>query len=238
MVFALHHGLFRNVFGKGEFQMKSLTRVLLFIFCFAAVIALVVTSCSDSRLNQPGVSTNGSTNDILDDNDEQGPPPEQGGEDEYQLNHFTFDDAEPVQLTSKDTLIGFQSVTLNFSVDGRDRNFVFPDGFMPAYDDVLVNVRDGVNWEGENLEIYDLQPEYLAYRDPFILEFETGLTTPAETWMKADFSLYKALGGTYVFVEKGTIESDGMVRFELSGATSYAVISIVEKFTGTNPQMK
>jgi hypothetical protein len=211
--------------------MKELSKVLLISFGLAAILLFMCASCSDNgKVTDPGDDkTDDEFNSYDDqvDGDDSGPdrvgPPEYP-DDEFQIAHFTFDDAVPVTMSTEEKTIDAMGGIITVIVDGQDRSFTIPARLADLAGNVAVTVSKGTNLNGDNLEVYDLWPSNLAYAGPIELELVTNVTVPASMWTDPNFDFYRQFGDVYIGVASAKPDQNGHVSFMLNRSTTYAVV--------------
>jgi len=201
--------------------MKALSKAVAISLGIAAILLLIYTGCSDTA-NVPPTSTGVSTWWDGDNRDEAGPIDD--ADDEFQNFYFSFDDAVPVVTNTQENVIPATGGTITVAIDDQDRSFEFPARLTDSDWNVAVTVRKGVNLDGDNLEIYDLSPSYLAYSGSIELELQTDVTIPSSVRTDPSFNLYREFGGVYIGVSSACPDENGFVSLTLDRSTSYAVI--------------
>jgi hypothetical protein len=211
--------------------MKELTKALLISFGITAILLFVCAGCSDNgKVTDTG---DDKTNDEPNSYDEQVPGDDQGPDrvgppeypdDEFQIEHFTFDDAVPVTMATEEKTIGATGGTITVIVDGQERSFTIPARFADLAGNVTVTVSKGTNLYGDNLETYDLWPSNLAYAGPIELELVTDVTVLASMWTDPNFDLYSQYGDAYIAIASANPDQNGLVSFMLNRSTTYAVV--------------
>lgn len=202
--------------------MKSLPFVLVAMLILIAAMALVTSSCSDSKLADPAFSDNSNPNQPPDDFDGIGPDEPEG--DALSDALITFDEAYNVvtnSVTSNITNLGGE-ITI---YAGDYHYFSFPASYLTSSENVTITIERGFNHEGERLEIFTIAPEYVGYEGRFSVKIETEIETPSISAKSFGITLYRYYKDGYYEEATGILDHDGNVTFQLSESSSFAVIS-------------
>lgn len=209
-----------NNTGK-ESAMKSPTKVLITLTCLSALTLLIALGCSDNPGVSPFETTELTGSDNDGGNDEIGP--QDDTDDEFQMLNFTFDEGFNVTTKTVEKMLYASGGSITIEVDGQNRIFTFPPRMTESVVIHSVTVSKGINLNGENLELFSLEPEWVTYTGSISVELETDVKSVASSLTDPQFTLYRLFGGTYIKHDDAKSDTEGTVSFELVNGTDYAV---------------
>jgi hypothetical protein len=185
------------------------------------MMLLIALSCSDNPGVSPFETAELAGSDNGGGNDEIGP--QDDTDDEFQTQHFTFDEEFPVTTKTVEKMVYADGGTITVEIDGQNRIFTFPPRMTESVVIHSVTVSKGINLNGENLELFSLAPEWVTYTGPISVELETDVKSVASSLTDPEFTLYWLFNGTYTKYDAAKSDTEGSVTFELRNATDYAV---------------